>query len=85
MFFFCATKRVKSSKKIYQQINSLIDMLHSGDSGCCKNACFALSCIASTAQGHRRVLEHNDINSAVEVLCSLLACKDGESVWFASM
>ncbi|KAK2555544.1 Tyrosine-protein phosphatase Lar-like [Acropora cervicornis] len=78
-------KRMLSLKTSAIMINSLIEMLHSGDSGCCKNACFALSCIASIAQGHRRVLEHNDINSAVEVLCSFLACKDEESVWFASM
>ena len=60
-------------------------MLHSGDSGCCKNACFALSCIASLAQGHRRLLEHVHVDSVVEVLCSLLASKDEESIWFASM
>lgn len=83
--FEAGCKRMLSLKTSAIMINSLIEMLHSGDSGCCKNACFALSCIASIAQGHRRVLEHNDINSAVEVLCSFLACKDEESVWFASM
>ncbi|XP_029211814.2 uncharacterized protein LOC114975773 isoform X4 [Acropora millepora] len=83
--FEAGCKRMLSLKTSAVMINSLIEMLHSGDSGCCKNACFALSCIASVAQGHRRVLEHNDINSAVEVLCSFLACKDEESVWFASM
>ena len=60
-------------------------MLHSADSGCCKNACFALSCIASLAQGHRRLLGHNDVDNVMEVLCSLLASKDEESTWFASM
>ncbi|XP_027041829.1 uncharacterized protein LOC113669947 [Pocillopora damicornis] len=66
-------------------INSLIDMLHSADSGCCKNACFALSCIASLAQGHQRLLNHEKINSIVDILCSLLAATDEESIWFASM
>lgn len=60
-------------------------MLHASDPGCCKNACFALSCIASLVQGHQRLLEHIRINSVVEMLCSLLASKDEESIWFASM
>ncbi|XP_066020855.1 uncharacterized protein [Pocillopora verrucosa] len=66
-------------------INSLIDMLHSADSGCSKNACFALSCIASLAQGHQRLLNHEKINSIVDILCSLLAASDEECIWFASM
>ena len=60
-------------------------MLHSADSGCCKNACFALSCIASLAQGHQHLLNHEKINSIVDILCSLLAASDEESIWFASM
>lgn len=75
----------KDHSPFFKQINSLIDMLHSSDSGCCKNACFALSCIASLAQGHRRLREHKRINGVIEVLCSLLASTDEESTWFASM
>ncbi|XP_068724767.1 uncharacterized protein [Montipora capricornis] len=83
--FEAGCKRMLSLKTSNIMINSLIDMLHSGDSGCCKNACFALSCIASLAQGHCRLLEHSDIDSVVEVLCTLLGYKDEESIWFSSM
>ena len=60
-------------------------MLCSNDVGCCKNACFALSCIASTPQGHERLLAHPGIDDVVKVLCTMLTSEDEESVWFAAM
>ena len=66
-------------------MTTLIEMLCSNDVGCSKNSCFALSCIASTPQGHARLLAHPEIDEVVKVLSSLLSSKDEESAWFAAM
>ena len=67
------------------QIDSLIEMLRCTDTGCCKNACFALSCVVSTTQGRARLLGHSDVENVVRLLCFLLVSKDEESVWFSAM
>lgn len=60
-------------------------MLGSEDIGCAKNACFALSCIASFQQGHSRLLAHPEIDTIVSILARLLSSTDDELVWFSAM
>ena len=60
-------------------------MLASKDSGCGKNACYALSCLASSDQGHKRLLLHTSSDLMLHLLAQQLSNEDGETAWFAAM
>ena len=60
-------------------------MLESDLGGCNKNACFALSCIAGSADGVTRLLEHSARENILQRLSTLLSAEDEETAWFAAM
>ncbi len=56
------------------------------DNGCTKNACYALSTLASNHQAHQVIVEHNMFNHLLNVLCKLVVtATDTETQWFAAM
>ena len=56
------------------------------DNGCTKNACYALSTLASSYQAHQVIVEHTSFNQLLNILCKLLVTvTDTETQWFAAM
>ena len=67
------------------QISQLSKMLCCNDPGASKNACFALSCIATNKEGHARILKNNQSDEVLRTLSELLSAEDPETGWFAAM
>jgi hypothetical protein len=68
-------------------IKSLYDMIEQNlDTGCTKNACYALSCLSSDQQAHVLITEHDCFNNLLNTLSKiLLTINDPETQWFAAM
>ena len=60
-------------------------MLCSDDSGASKNACFAISCLAASVDGHGKLLDNPICDKVMNTLASLLFAEDDETCWFAAM
>jgi len=60
-------------------------MLCCSDPGASKNACFALSCLATNREGHSRLLRNGQSEEVLRVLSELLSSEDSETGWFAAM
>ena len=60
-------------------------MLSCDDTGASKNACFALSCLATNKEGHMRLLNNVYANEVMKRLSELLSAEDSETGWFAAM
>ena len=60
-------------------------MLCCTDTGASKNACFALSCLATNKDGHHRLLHNSQSEEVIRMLTILLATEDPETGWFAAM
>ena len=60
-------------------------MLCCSDAGASKNACFALSCLATNKEGHSRILKNNRSDEVLKTLTELLPVEDAETGWFAAM
>jgi len=60
-------------------------MLCSEDSGSSKNACFAISCLAASAEGHEKLLDNSMCDRVLNTLANLLSVEDCETGWFAAM
>ena len=60
-------------------------MLCCNDAGASKNACFALSCLATNKDGHTRLLMNTHSDDVLRTLASLLSSQDTETGWFAAM
>lgn len=60
-------------------------MLRTSDLGASKNACFALSCLASSNDGHARLVGNSDFYHLLSVTSELLHAEDSETGWFAAM
>lgn len=60
-------------------------MLSCTDTGASKNACFALSCLATNLDGHGRLLNNFHCETVVKTLSQLLSTEDDETGWFAAM
>ena len=60
-------------------------MLSSKDAGCGKNACYALSCLAGSNEGHDRLLTHRHSELMLVRLGEQLSNEDSETGWFAAM
>lgn len=60
-------------------------MLSCDDTGASKNACFALSCLATNAEGHARLLKNIHSDNILRTLSELLSAEDSETGWFAAM
>lgn len=60
-------------------------MLCSPDTGVSKNACFALSCLATSVEGHSRLLANYYVDSVLQQLTERLMAEDSETGWFAAM
>lgn len=67
------------------QLESLLKMLQSDDIACQKNACFAISCLATNTLGHSRILNNDHSNCLFSSMPKMLTSSDEESVWFAAM
>ena len=67
------------------QIVQMASMLSSCDGGVSKNACFALSCLAASELGHRRLLTTPRCDAILKSLATLVGEIDDESSWFAAM
>ena len=67
------------------QISSLAKMLSCEDAGASKNACFALSCLATNLEGHSRLLQNVHSDDVLRTLAQLLSAQDSETGWFAAM
>ncbi|XP_028395080.1 uncharacterized protein LOC114519192 [Dendronephthya gigantea] len=66
-------------------LDSLLKMLKSDDIACQKNACFAISCLATNTLGHSRLLRNDYIHHWFSSMPEMLNSSDEESVWFAAM
>ena len=60
-------------------------MLSCEDTGASKNACFALSCLATNNEGHGRLLGNSHAEEVLKTLSQLLSAEDSETGWFAAM
>lgn len=60
-------------------------MLCCEDTGASKNACFALSCLATNPEGHSRILNNLHSDDVINTLTLLLNAEDSETGWFAAM
>lgn len=60
-------------------------MLCCDDAGASKNACFALSCLATNKEGHSRLLKNSHSDEVLKTLGELLSAEDAETGWFAAM
>ncbi|KAH3808749.1 hypothetical protein DPMN_137107 [Dreissena polymorpha] len=60
-------------------------MLSCDDTGASKNACFALSCLATNVEGHSRLLGNTHSEEILKTLATLLNAQDSETGWFAAM
>ena len=60
-------------------------MLCSDDSGSSKNACFAISCLAASPEGHEKLLDNTMCDRVLNTLATLLSDQDFETGWFAAM
>ena len=60
-------------------------MLSCNDTGASKNACFALSCLATNSEGHSRLLGNIHSEDILRTLSTLLNAEDAETGWFAAM
>ena len=60
-------------------------MLCCNDAGASKNACFALSCLATNKDGHSRLLSNHHSEEVLKTLSILLSSQDTETGWFAAM
>ncbi len=60
-------------------------MLRMSDLGASKNACFALSCLAASADGHARLAASSDFYHLLSATAELLHADDSETGWFAAM
>jgi len=60
-------------------------MLCCDDTGASKNACFALSCLATNFEGHFRLLSNKHSEEILKTLSGLLNAEDSETGWFAAM
>ncbi|XP_012943031.1 phosphatidylinositol phosphatase PTPRQ, partial [Aplysia californica] len=60
-------------------------MLSCEDTGASKNACFALSCLATNLEGHSRLLGNAHSDDVLKTLSILLSAEDSETGWFAAM
>ena len=60
-------------------------MLSCDDTGASKNACFALSCLATNSDGHSRLLNNVHSDDILKTLAILLNAEDPETGWFAAM
>jgi hypothetical protein len=69
----------------FLQISALAKMLCCEDTGASKNACFALSCLATNAEGHSRILNNLHSDDVINTLANLLNADDSETGWFAAM
>ena len=69
----------------FLQISSLAKMLCCSDTGASKNACFALSCLATNKDGHTRLLKNSNSDEVLKTLSELLSAEDAETGWFAAM
>lgn len=67
------------------QVHALVSVMASGDSGGSRNACFALSCLAASREGHGHVMRSPAFPWALDTLCHLLCAEEQESSWFAAM
>ena len=67
------------------QISALARMLCCSDTGASKNACFALSCLATNKDGHTRLLKNAHSEEVLKTLAELLSAEDTETGWFAAM
>lgn len=68
-------------------ISSLSRMIEDNvDNGCTKNACYALSCLATNQQARKLVVENENFPNLLTILCQHLATiKDPETQWFVAM
>lgn len=57
----------------------------SENSGPRKNACFALSCLAASKEGHDKLLDNSACDKVLNSLSQLLISSDDETGWFAAM
>ena len=60
-------------------------MLCCNDAEASKNACFALSCLATNKEGHSRILKNSQTEEVLKTLTELLSADDAETGWFAAM
>jgi len=63
----------------------LIRMLFAANISACKNACFALSCLAVSEIGSTQLLNSRSCTDMVVALSTLLSSDDSEAAWFAAM
>lgn len=76
--------KVVNSQTLVDSLSSMI--ANNSDNGCTKNACFALSSLASSKATQSVVVEHNSFDSLLNSLCDLLLTNnDAETQWFAAM
>ena len=59
-------------------------MLICDDAGSSKNACFALSCLATDTVGHRQLLRNEHSDNVFCALSELLSSDDLETALFAA-
>lgn len=80
-----AFQRLLLERLVAFQISSLAKMLSCEDAGASKNACFALSCLATNLEGHSRLLQNVHSDDVLRTLAQLLSAQDSETGWFAAM
>ncbi|KAJ8300108.1 hypothetical protein KUTeg_021627 [Tegillarca granosa] len=68
-----------------RMLSALAKMLSCNDTGASKNACFALSCLATNTEGHTRLLNNIHSDDILRTLSELLSADDSETGWFAAM
>lgn len=79
-----AVLKFGNTKKLIEVLCTMIEQ--NLDNGCTKNACYALSTLASTQQAHQIIVEHTSFNNLLNILCKLLtSVSDSETQWFAAM
>lgn len=76
--------RSVNSKSLVESLARMIEA--NSDNGCTKNACFALSSLASSKETHSVVVDHSSFDNLLNHLCDLLLVNnDAETQWFAAM
>ncbi len=76
--------KITDNKKLIQSLSQMIEK--NAENGCTKNACFALSCLASNAETNHMIVDHRCFFDLLSVLCKLLmTVDDPETQWFAAM
>lgn len=91
IFRLCDDEKRRSSvikliniKKLIQSLSLMIEK--NAENGCTKNACFALSCLASNTETNQMIVEHSCFTELLITLCELLiTIKDAETQWFTAM